>query len=156
MQTIATGNIAMQVHHLMSRDVATITPGTTMKDAARRMADLDVGALPVSDKDRLVGMITDRDIAVRGVAQGRTASAKVRDVMTPEIKYCFDDQELDEIAINMADLQLRRLPVVDRDKRLVGILSLADIAVSDDTGCAIEALSGISRANGGPAVFPTL
>jgi CBS domain-containing protein len=156
MQTIATGNIAMQVHHLMSRDVATITPGTTLKDAARRMADLDVGALPVSDKDRLVGMITDRDIAVRGVAQGRTASAKVRDVMTPEIKYCFDDQELDEIAINMADLQLRRLPVVDRDKRLVGILSLADIAVSDDTGCAIEALSGISRANGGPAVFPTL
>ena len=146
----------MQVHHLMSRDVATITPGTTLKDAARRMADLDVGALPVSDKDRLVGMITDRDIAVRGVAQGRTASAKVRDVMTPEIKYCFDDQELDEIAINMADLQLRRLPVVDRDKRLVGILSLADIAVSDDTGCAIEALSGISRANGGPAVFPTL
>ena len=156
MQNIATGNIAMQVHHLMSRDVATITPGTTLKDAARRMADLDVGALPVSDKDRLVGMITDRDIAVRGVAQGRTASAKVRDVMTPEIKYCFDDQELDEIAINMADLQLRRLPVVDRDKRLVGILSLADIAVSDDTGCAIEALSGISRANGGPAVFPTL
>jgi len=156
MQTIATGNIAMQVHHLMSRDVATITPGTTLKDAARRMADLDVGALPVSDKDRLVGMITDRDIAVRGVAQGRTASAKVRDVMTREIKYCFDDQELDEIAINMADLQLRRLPVVDRDKRLVGILSLADIAVSDDTGCAIEALSGISRANGGPAVFPTL
>jgi len=156
MQTIATGNIAMQVHHLMSRDVATITPGTTLKDAARRMADLDVGALPVSDKDRLVGMITDRDIAVRGVAQGRTASAKVRDVMTPQIKYCFDDQELDEIAINMADLQLRRLPVVDRDKRLVGILSLADIAVSDDTGCAIEALSGISRANGGPAVFPTL
>jgi len=156
MQTIATGNIAMQVHHLMSRDVATITPGTTLKDAARRMADLDVGALPVSDRDRLVGMITDRDIAVRGVAQGRTASAKVRDVMTPEIKYCFDDQELDEIAINMADLQLRRLPVVDRDKRLVGILSLADIAVSDDTGCAIEALSGISRANGGPAVFPTL
>jgi len=122
----------------------------------KHTADLDVGALPVSDKDRLVGMITDRDIAVRGVAQGRTASAKVRDVMTPEIKYCFDDQELDEIAINMADLQLRRLPVVDRDKRLVGILSLADIAVSDDTGCAIEALSGISRANGGPAVFPTL
>ncbi|MBS0280579.1 MAG: CBS domain-containing protein [Proteobacteria bacterium] len=146
----------MQVHELMSRDVATITPGTTLKDAARRMAALDVGALPVSDKDRLVGMITDRDIAVRGVAQGKTANAKVRDVMTPEIKYCFDDQELDEIAANMADIQVRRLPVLDRDKRLVGILSLADIAVSDDTGCAIEALSGISRANGGPAVFPVL
>ncbi|MBN9546260.1 MAG: CBS domain-containing protein [Alphaproteobacteria bacterium] len=146
----------MQVHHLMSRDVATVTPGTTLKDAARRMAALDVGVLPVSDKDRLVGMITDRDIAVRGVAEGKTANAKVRDVMTPDVKYCFDDQELDEIAANMADLQLRRLPVVDREKQLVGIVSLADIAVSDDTGCAIEALSGISRANGGPAVFPML
>ncbi len=146
----------MQIHELMSRDVATITPGTTLRDAARRMAALDVGALPVSDKDRLVGMITDRDIAVRGVAQGKTANAKVRDVMTPEIKYCFDDQELDEIAANMADIQVRRLPVLDRDKRLVGIVSLADIAVSDDTSCAVEALSGISRANGGPAVFPVL
>jgi len=101
-------------------------------------------------------MITDRDIAVRGVAEGKTPSAKVRDVMTPQIKYCFEDQELDEIAANMADIQVRRLPVVDRDKRLVGILSLGDIAVSDDTGCAIEALSGISRSNGGPVAFVTL
>jgi CBS domain-containing protein len=117
---------------------------------------LDVGALPVSEEDRLVGMITDRDIAVRGVAAGKTPNAKVRDVMTPEIKYCFDDQELDEIAANMADIQVRRLPVVDRDKRLVGILSLGDIAVSDDSDCAVEALSGISRSNNGPAVFPML
>jgi len=153
---LATGNIAMQVHHLMSRDVATVTPGTTLKDAARRMAALDVGVLPVSDKDRLVGIVTDRNIAVRGVAEGKTPNAQVRDVMTPDVKYCFDDQELDEIAANMADLQLRRLPVVDRDKRLAGIVSLADIAVGDDTDCAIEALSGISRSNSSPAVFPVL
>jgi CBS domain-containing protein len=146
----------MQIRELMSRDVATITPGTSLRDAARRMAALNVGALPVSDKERLVGMITDRDIAVRGVAEGKTPSAKVRDVMTPQIKYCFDDQELDEIAANMADIQVRRLPVVDRDKRLVGILSLGDIAVSDDTDCAIEALSGISRSNGGPVAFLSL
>jgi CBS domain-containing protein len=146
----------MQIRELMSRDVATITPGTSLRDAARRMAALNVGALPVSNQERLVGMITDRDIAVRGVAEGKTPSAKVRDVMTPQIKYCFEDQELDEIAANMADIQVRRLPVVDRDKRLVGILSLGDIAVSDDTGCAIEALSGISRSNGGPVAFVTL
>lgn len=146
----------MQIRELMSRDVATVTPGTSLRDAARRMAALNVGALPVSNQDRLVGMITDRDIAVRGVAEGKTPSAKVRDVMTPQIKYCFEDQELDEIAANMADIQVRRLPVVDRDKRLVGILSLGDIAVSDDTDCAIEALSGISRSNGGPVAFVTL
>ena len=146
----------MQVRELMSRDVATIDPGTTLRDAARRMAALDIGALPVSKDERLVGMITDRDIAIRGVAAGKSPNAKVRDVMTPDIKYCFDDQELDEIAANMADIQVRRLPVVDRDKRLVGILSLGDIAVSDDSDCAVEALSGISRSNTGPAVFPML
>ena len=117
----------MQIRELMSRDVATITPGTSLRDAARRMAALNVGALPVSNQERLVGMITDRDIAVRGVAEGKTPSAKVRDVMTPQIKYCFEDQELDEIAANMADIQVRRLPVVDRDGHAIGILSIDDV-----------------------------
>ena len=139
----------MQVQQVMTHDVAMVNPDQTLQKAARLMADLDLGALPVGQGDRLVGMITDRDIAVRGVAQGKGPKAKVRDVMTPEIKYCFADQELDEISANMADIQLRRLPVVDRDKRLVGILSLCDLAASDDPDCALEALSGISRpANG--------
>lgn len=135
----------MQAQELMTRDVNIASPDETLRKVARRMAELDVGALPVSEDDRLVGMVTDRDIAVRGIAEGKGPKAKVRDVMTPDIKYCFEDQEVDEIAANMADIQLRRLPVVDRDKRLVGILSLGDIATSGDPDKAIEALSGISR-----------
>jgi CBS domain-containing protein len=135
----------MQAQELMTRDVSIASPDETLRKAAKRMAELDVGALPVSENDRLVGMVTDRDIAVRGIAEGKGPKAKVREVMTPEIKYCFEDQEVDEIAANMADIQLRRLPVVDRDKRLVGILSLGDIATSGDPDKATEALSGISR-----------
>src|SRR5215469_9379435 len=135
----------MQAQDLMTREVTITSPDETLRKAARRMAELDVGALPVGENDRLVGIVTDRDIAVRGIAQGKGPNAKVRDVMTPEIKYCFCDQELDEIAANMADVQLRRLPVLNRDKRLVGILSLSDIATSDDPGQAVDALCGISR-----------
>jgi CBS domain-containing protein len=135
----------MQVQDLMTRDVATVSPDQTVQQAARLMAELDVGALPVGENDRLVGMITDRDIAVRGLADGKGPNTKVRRVMTPDIKYCFIDDEIDEITANMAEIQVRRLPVVNRDKRLVGILSLSDIAVSNDPDQAIEALSGISR-----------
>lgn len=135
----------MQAQDLMTRDVTTVNPDETLRKAAKRMAEMDVGALPVSENERLVGMVTDRDIAVRGIAEGKGPKAKVREVMTPEIKYCFHDQEVDEIAANMADIQLRRLPVVDHDKRLVGILSLSDIATSDDPNPAMDALSGISR-----------
>jgi len=144
----------MQAQDLMSRDVNTASPDETLRKVAKRMIDLDVGALPVSDNDRLIGMITDRDIVVRGIAAGKGPNAKVRDVMTPEIKYCFADQDVDEIASNMADIQVRRLPVVSRDKRLVGILSLGDIATSDDPDCATEALSGISRPTNGAALYP--
>ncbi|HKD48375.1 MAG TPA: CBS domain-containing protein [Rhizomicrobium sp.] len=138
----------MQAQDVMTREVTITSPDETLRKAARRMGELDVGALPVGENDRLVGIVTDRDIAVRGIAQGKGPNAKVRDVMTPEIKYCFCDQELDEIAANMADVQLRRLPVLDRDKRLVGILSLSDIATSDDPGQAVDALCGISRPEG--------
>ena len=145
----------MQVEELMTREVTMANPDETLRRAARRMAELDVGVLPVSENDRLIGMVTDRDIAIRGIAEGKGPKAKVREVMTVDVKYCFADQSVDEIAANMADIQLRRLPVVDRDKRLVGILSLSDIAVSDDDpGHAMQALSGISRpANG--AVNPS-
>jgi len=143
----------MQVQDLMTRDVAMINSDQTIQKAARLMAELDVGILPVGEGDRLVGMITDRDIAVRGLAKGKGPNTKVRDVMTPKVKYCFGDQDIDEIAMNMADIQVRRLPVLSRDKRLVGILSLCDIAVSDDSDQAVEALSGISRLAKGVAQF---
>ena len=144
----------MQVQDLMTRDVTVASPDETLQRAAKRMADLDVGALPVGENDRLVGMITDRDIAVRGIAEGKGPTAKVRDVMTPEVKYCFVDELVEEISSNMAEIQVRRLPVLDRDKRLVGILSLCDIAASDDPDPAIEALSGISRPVGVTLQYP--
>jgi CBS domain-containing protein len=135
------------VGEAMTRDVRITNPDETIQQAARMMASLDAGVLPVADHDRLVGMITDRDIAIRGIAAGKGPDAKIRDVMTTDVKYCFDDQDVDEVTRNMADIQVRRLPVVDRGKRLVGILSLGDIAVSgDDT--AGEALKGISRHGG--------
>jgi CBS domain-containing protein len=138
----------MLVREAMSRDVKTVNPEQPIQEAARIMLDIDVGALPVGENDRLVGMITDRDIAVRGVAAGKAPSACVREVMTREVRYCFDDEEAAHVARNMGEQQIRRLPVVDRDKRLVGILALADLATSAKTGFATAALSGISQAGG--------
>ena len=139
----------MKVSEAMTREVRLARPDQSIREAAQLMGELDVGALPVEDNDRLVGMITDRDIAVRAIAQGRGPDTKVREVMTSEIKYCFDDQSIDEVTRNMGDLQVRRLPVVNRDKRLVGILSLGDLAVenqwADEAG---EALSQISQPGG--------
>jgi len=138
----------MRVSEAMTRDVRIAGPDETLRKAAQTMAKLDAGSLPVGENDQLVGMITDRDIAIRGIAAGKGPKAKVRDVMSRDVKYCFEDQEMDEITRNMADIQVRRLPVLDRDKRLVGILSLGDIAVSSDGKGAADALRGISRSGG--------
>jgi CBS domain-containing protein len=138
----------MKVSQAMTKDVRVANPEETIEQAARMMADLDAGILPVGEKDQLVGMITDRDIAIRGIAKGKGPQAKVRDVMTEDVKYCFDDQEIEEVTRNMADIQVRRLPVLNRDKRLVGILSLGDIALSRDSKDAGAALRGISRPGG--------
>lgn len=136
----------MQVNKLMTRDVRIAAPDQTLQQAARLMAELDAGALPVGENDRLVGMITDRDIAIRGVGQGLDPNTPVREVMSPDVKYVFEDQEIDEVSIVMSQLQVRRLPVVNRDKRLVGILALGDIATSERTiDEAGEALSGVSQ-----------
>lgn len=137
-----------KVSDAMSRDVQVVHPDQTLEQAARQMADLDAGVLPVGENDRLVGMVTDRDIAIRGVAQGKGPDATVREVMSAHVKYCFEDQDLDEVTRNMADIQVRRLPVVNRAKRLVGILSLGDIATSPADELAGEALTGISRPGG--------
>jgi CBS domain-containing protein len=138
----------MLVKEAMSSNVKIANPGQSIRDAARLMADLDCGCLPVGEGGRLVGMITDRDIAVRAVAQGMSLKTAIRDVMSPEVKYCFEDAELDEVAQNMGDIKVRRLPVVDQDKRLVGILSLSDVALTQDAACAANALSGISAPGG--------
>jgi CBS domain-containing protein len=124
----------MLVKEIMTSDVECITPNTTLREAAQRMKELDVGPLPIcGDDDRLAGMITDRDITVRAVAAGLDPStAQVRDVMTPNIIYCFEDQDISDAAHMMEQNQIRRLLVLNRDKRLVGILSLGDLAV--DTG----------------------
>jgi CBS domain-containing protein len=139
----------MKIRDAMTRDVCMVRPDQTLREAAQMMADLDIGALPVQENDRLVGMITDRDIAVRAVAEGRSADTPIREVMSKEIKYCYEDQDIEEVTRNMGDQRLRRLPVMDRDKRLVGILSLGDLAregsTQDEAG---EALGGISRPGG--------
>ena len=138
----------MKVSEIMTPDVHMANPDQTIREAAKTMAEIDAGALPVSENDRLIGMITDRDIAVRCIAEGRGPDAKVREVMTQEIKYCFGDQEVEEVAKNMAQQQLRRLPVIDRSKRLVGIVSLGDIAAGEGPDVSGDALRGISQPGG--------
>jgi CBS domain-containing protein len=138
----------MKVSEVMTRDVQLIEPTQTIREAARLMAELDSGILPVRDGDRLAGMITDRDIAVRAVAQGRGPDTAVREVMTDDVKYCYEDDDTGDVARNMADIQVRRLPVLTREKRLVGIISLGDMAMSDGSGRAGEAVAGISQPGG--------
>jgi CBS domain-containing protein len=138
----------MRVRDAMTPDVQLCTPEDTLRDAAEAMAALNCGLLPVSEGDRLVGMISDRDIAVRGVAMGRGPDARVRDVMTADVKYCFEDQDLEDVSANMGDIQVRRLPVLDRDKRLIGIIALGDIARAHPGDGTAEALSQISRPGG--------
>jgi CBS domain-containing protein len=132
----------------MTPDVQLCTPEDTLRDAAEAMAALNCGLLPVTDNERLVGMISDRDIAVRGVAMGRGPDARVRDVMTTDVKYCFEDQDIEEITMNMGDIQVRRLPVMSRDKRLVGIIALGDIARANSSDGTAVALGQISRPGG--------
>jgi CBS domain-containing protein len=123
----------MQVQEVMTCGVETIGPDSTLQDAAQKMKELDVGPLPVCENGHLVGMLTDRDITVRSVAAGQDSRTDmVRDVMTPEFIYCFEDQDVAEAAQLMKQKQVRRLIVLNRDKQLAGIISLGDLAV--DTG----------------------
>ncbi|TJW88713.1 MAG: CBS domain-containing protein, partial [Mesorhizobium sp.] len=115
----------------------------SLQKIAKRMAVDDVGFLPVGENDRLVGTITDRDIVVRAVAEGKDGNATVREVMTKDVKYCFEDEDIEHVAQNMGDIQVRRLPVLNRDKRLVGVVSLADAALKEDPATAGIAMSGV-------------
>jgi CBS domain-containing protein len=138
----------MQISNVMSRDVQIVAADQTLRDAAATMKRLDAGVLPVGEKDKLIGMITDRDIAVRGIAEGKGPDTKIRDVMTHEVNYCFEDEDVDHVAENMAELQVRRLPVMNRDKRLVGIVSLGDLATQGSLPKTAKALHGISQPGG--------
>ena len=138
----------MRVSDAMTATVRIANPQQTIAQAAKMMAELDAGVLPVGDGDRLVGMLTDRDIAIRAVALGKGPDTLVQEVMSQEVLYCFADQDLDDVVENMADTKVRRMPVLNRDKRMVGILSLGDIALVDDPDITGEALCDISEPGG--------
>jgi CBS domain-containing protein len=136
----------MQIREIMTREPVVIGPDILLRDAAARMRDLDSGIMPVGQNDRLVGMLTDRDITIRATAEGKDPNeTRVEEVMTADVVYCFDDDDARDAARKMEEHQLRRLIVLNRDKRLVGILSLGDLAVhtTDDrlAGGVTEAVS---------------
>src|SRR3954468_16753400 len=136
----------MRVNEVMTRGVECARPDATLQEAAARMKSLDIGTLPVCDNDRLVGMVTDRDITVRATAEGEAPTdVRVRDVMTPAVIYCFEDALVGDATLLMQQKQVRRLLVLNRDKRLVGIVSLGDLAVDtrDEklAGATLEAVS---------------
>jgi CBS domain-containing protein len=140
----------MRVSDVMTRDVEVTSPEDTIQTAAQLMKDIGAGALPVGENDRLIGMITDRDIAIRAVAEGSAPDrTKVRDIMTSDIRYVFDDEDVGEASGKMGQWQVRRLPVLNRDKRLVGIVSLGDLALeSGDQARVGEAVEGIAQPTG--------
>lgn len=135
----------MKVCDAMTSEVQLCTPEDTLKDAAEAMTTLDVGLLPVTDNERLVGMISDRDIVTRAIAMGLGPNTLVRDVMTQNVKYCFEDQDVEEVSQNMGADQIRRLPVLNRERRLVGIIALGDIARTGSGPATAHALQQISQ-----------
>ena len=140
------GESGETVGEVMTPTVEVASPDQSIQEAARLMAQVDSGALPVGENDRLVGMITDRDIAIRVTAEGRDPrQTRVREVMTPEVKYVFEDEEIEHVAENMAEQQVRRMPVMNRDKRLVGVVSLGDISARHSPESAGSALRRVSR-----------
>jgi CBS domain-containing protein len=138
----------MKVRDSMTSDVKVISPKQSICDAAKMMAECDAGSLPVGEDDRLVGMITDRDIAIRAVAQDLPPSTPVRDVMSKELLYCYEDQDIAHVAENMSEQKVRRLPVLNREKRLVGIVSLGDLARNVKTSKAGAAMAEIAKPGG--------
>ena len=136
----------MYVQDVMTADVSFVGPDTPILEIARKMRDGDIGSTPVVEDERLVGMVTDRDIVVRVIAEGGDVRAKTaRDAMSPGVLYCFADQTVESVLESMGDQQIRRLPVIDRDKRLVGVVSLGDLALSGRRKAAGEALQEISQ-----------
>ena len=141
----------MEVRQLMSKKVRITAPTENLLTAARLMVEADVGALPVGENDRLIGMVTDRDIVVRGLGAGRDPSkTSIREVMSDGIDYCFEYEDVDQVATKMAQLQVRRLPVLNRERRLVGIVSLGDISQKAENQISGSALRRVSEPSGSP------
>jgi CBS domain-containing protein len=139
----------MKVSEVMTPDVAIVGPDDSMQEAAILMDSFDTRALPVGEGEGVVGIITDRDIVIRGVAAGKDLGTAVRDLMTESVEHCFADDEVEQVAQVMAERQVRRLPVLDRERRLVGIVSLGDLALQESAADeAGRALSGISQPSG--------
>jgi CBS domain-containing protein len=135
-----------QLKDVMSREVLVVSPDTTIKEAAQKMRDGDFGMMPVVENDRMIAAISDRDIAIRGVAEGMDPDTKVRELMSEGITWAYEDDSVEQAAELMSNLQVRRLPVVNRDKRLVGIVALGDFAVEgSELRSAAQALSEISK-----------
>jgi len=138
----------MKISDVMSRDVQVARPDDTLQSVAQRMAEADIGSLPVEDGGRIIGMVTDRDIVVRGVAKGVEAGATISQVMSSEVTCCRADDDLEDVSDKMADAQVRRLPVLDDGGRLVGVVALGDLARKDEakrTGRTLEQISEPSR-----------
>ena len=138
----------MKISEVMTRDVQTVRPDQPVQEAASFMLSADAGSIPVTDGDRLIGMITDRDIAVRGVAKGYGPDTPVRELMTDEVICAREDDNVEDVASRMSSAQVRRLPVIDSNERLCGIVSLGDLSRETDGGAANEALEGVSEPGG--------
>ncbi len=141
----------MKVSEVMTNDVQTVTPDQSAREAAGFMLRAEAGSIPVCEGDKVIGMITDRDIAVRGVAEGRGPDTPVRELMTDHIICARADDNVDDIARRMSQEQVRRLPVLDAEERLVGIVSLGDLARESRGEASHEALEGISQPGGSTA-----
>lgn len=137
----------MKIKDVMTHNVEKLSPENTIGEAANIMARIDSGAILVNEGDRLVGIITDRDIAIRAVAEGLNHDTPIRQVMTEKICYCFEDEDIQHVAENMADIQVRRLPVLNRDKRLVGVVSLGNIASCRNQKASATVLQGVAKAH---------
>ncbi|MGZ8362559.1 MAG: CBS domain-containing protein [Caulobacteraceae bacterium] len=135
----------MKLQDIMTRDVAVARPGDTVQSVASKMDELGIGSLPVCDGKRLLGMVTDRDLAVRVLAKGKGVDTPVTEVMSSDVEYCFEDDDLSDVENKMAGKQIRRLPIVDRDKQLVGIVALGDVAKADKDKRSGDTLEKISQ-----------
>ena len=138
----------MKVSEVMTREVQTVRPDQPVQEAANFMLNADAGSIPVTDGDRLIGMITDRDIAVRGIAKGFGPDTPVRELMTDDLVIVRIDDTIEDAASKMSEAQVRRLPVIDQDERLCGIVSLGDLSREADDDCAERALEGVSQPGG--------
>ena len=138
----------MKVSEVMTRDVATVRPDQTAQEAATFMLRADAGSVPVAEGDRLIGMITDRDIAVRGVARGHGPETPVSELMTGEIICARLDDDVEDVASRMSEAQVRRLPVIDEQEKLCGIVSLGDLSREADDETAVQALEGVTQPGG--------